>query len=164
MLITGMDYFSASNLAGNCVRIDKNGYNFTVDLMEGKYYVGYFNNKKTENFNISFVRIVAQSGSAMLVLDPHFANCGCQINIIEMNEPIKCFRQTFITWHFTRLIYPDCNYGVPASRLEYYWYSSNEQIATVSQYRTVLGKNLGMVICRFVFQLQRFCFPTTILK
>ncbi len=121
-------------------------YPVTRVLEDGKYYIGYFNKSGADSFSVSFKRLITQYGSHVLVTDPDpWTPCGSQINIIEMNDPNKSYRQAFITQHFTRLIYPDYNYGVPASRLEYYWYSSNEGIATVTQYGTVLGKSVGAV-------------------
>ena len=46
---------------------------------------------------------------------------------------------------FTRIIYLNEPLGLSGSRLDYYWYSSNESIATVTNYGTVLGRNAGMV-------------------
>lgn len=118
----------------------------TLTLDEGTYYIGYFNKNDDISLDVSIDRLVTQSGSHVLVTDPDSATpSGSQINIIEMNNPLKSYRQSFITKGFTRIIYPDYNYEVPASRLDYHWYSSNENIATVTDFGTVLGKNVGTV-------------------
>jgi hypothetical protein len=118
----------------------------TLMLNDGTYYVGYFNKNDTSSVTVSLNRLVTQFGSHVLVTDPDYLTpCGSQITIIEMNNPNKSYRQTVITKDFTRLIYPDYNYGVSASRLDYHWYSSDENIAIVTDYGTVLGKNVGTV-------------------
>src|SRR5690554_3954770 len=118
----------------------------TLTLLDGIYYIGYFNKNDTSSLSVSLNRLVSQSGSHVLVTDPDSATpSGSQINIIEMNNSTKSYRQSFITKNFTRLIYPDYNYDVSASRLDYHWYSSNENIATVTDFGTVLGKNVGTV-------------------
>lgn len=123
-----------------------NSYSEVLNLEEGLYYIGYFNKSDEGSISVNFERIVSQSGSHVLETDPGLGTpSGSQINIIEMNNSEKSYRQTFITMHFTRIIYPNFNYDVPASRLKYDWYSSDEAIATVTPYGTVLGKNIGTV-------------------
>jgi hypothetical protein len=118
----------------------------TLRLNEGTYYIGYFNKTDTSSIEVSLNRLVTQYGDQVLVTDPDYMTpCGSQINIIEMNNPNKSYRQSFITKDFTRLIYPDYNFGISASRLDYHWYSSDENIAIVTDYGTVLGKNVGTV-------------------
>ncbi len=121
-------------------------YTYTMSLEDGKYYIGYFNKTDTSRITATFERLVTQSGSEVLVTDPDQGTlCGSQINIIEMNHSNKSYRENYITVGFTRLIYPDYNYGISPSRLDYNWYSSNTSIATVTNYGTVLGKSLGTV-------------------
>jgi len=115
-------------------------YTKEVYLESGIYYVGYFNIVVGTNITIQIFRLVNQSGSHVLVTDPDvWTPSGSQISIIEADKSIKSYRQTFITEGFTRLIYPDFNYGVSASRLDYDWYSSNTNVATVTPYGTVLA-------------------------
>lgn len=112
----------------------------TLNLEPGKYYIGYFNTVVGEEIEIWVYRFVDQSGSQVLVTDPDYLTpCGSQISIMEAGNVTKSYRQTFITEGFTRLIYPDYNYGVSASRLDYYWYSSDDNIAMVTEYGTVLA-------------------------
>ena len=125
---------------------DNPTYTYSASLEDGMYYIGYFNKADTSTVTATFERLVTQSGSEVLVTDPDQGTlCGSQINIIEMNHFNKSYRQTFITVGFTRLIYPNYNYGISPSRLDYDWYSSNTSIATVTNYGTVLGKSAGTV-------------------
>lgn len=151
-VLTKLNYHINSNTYSLDTRIvelmgaDNKVYTRTLVLEDGIYYVGYFNKNDTSVFNVSLNRLVTQYGGNALVTDPdHGTLCGSQISIIEMNETVKSYRQTFITKNFTRLIYPDYNFDISASRLDYYWYSSNESIATVTNYGTVLGQNVGTV-------------------
>lgn len=121
-------------------------YSITRTLTEGTYYIGYFNKDDTSNFSVSLTRLVTQSGASALLVDPGSDwDCGSQINIIEMYSSNKSYNSTNITEGFTRIIYMNEPLGLSGSRLDYYWYSSNESIATVTNYGTVLGRNAGMV-------------------
>ena len=68
---------------------------------------------------------------------------GSQINIFEKNNENKSYGETFITKGFTRLIFIDSSFGYSNSRLDYEWYSSDENVLMVTQFGTVLGKGLG---------------------
>lgn len=123
-----------------------NSYSITRTLTEGTYYIGYFNKDDTSNFSVSLTRLVTQSGASALLVDPGSDwDCGSQINIIEMYSSNKSYNSTNITEGFTRIIYMNEPLGLSGSRLDYYWYSSNEFIATVTNYGTVLGRNAGTV-------------------
>jgi len=127
---------------------DNQFYTYTSTLEKGNYYIGYFNKEDTSIFTIAFERLVTQSGSEVLVTDPDYLTlAGSQINIVESNINIydRSYRENHITVGFTRLIYPNYNYGISPSRLDYEWYSSDETIATVTNYGTVLGKSAGTV-------------------
>jgi len=120
--------------------MDENGNGEIVDLEPAKYYMGYFNTPVGVDVTILINRLVTQSGSDVLVTDPDYMTpCGSQINIIEADKNIKSYRQTFITEGFTRLVYFDIDYAPSISRLDYYWYSSNSSVATVTPYGTVLA-------------------------
>lgn len=123
-----------------------NIYNFTRNLTEGLYYIGFFNKNDTNNFSVSLERLVTQSGASALLVDPGVDwDCGSQINIIEMNSIDKSYNETFVTEGFTRIIYMNEQFGIPKSRLEYYWKSSDESIATITNYGTLFGKKEGTV-------------------
>lgn len=121
-------------------------FTYTGNLEAGKYYIGYLNKNDVASVITTFERHVTLSGGEVLIPDPDQPTlCGSQISIIEMNSSNKSYRGTFITKNFTRIIYPNYNYGISPSRLDYYWYSSNESVAEVTEFGTVLGKNVGTV-------------------
>lgn len=150
-MLTKLNYNNSSNTYSLTTKIielmnnDNDSYFTTLSLTDGTYYIGYFNKNDVSNFNVTFNRLVIQSGSSVLVTDSDFDTlCGSQINIIEMNQTTKSYRETFIIKGFTRLIYLE-SIAPSTSRLEYYWYSSDESKAIVTDYGTVLGKDIGMV-------------------
>lgn len=119
-----------------------NGVNRTLE--EGVYYLGYFNltSGTLTDFHLNrFIENTMYDVTNVLITDPHSGSlCGSEINIIEMNNVNKSYRGTNITVGYTRLIYFDQidNY-YSLSRLDYYWYSSDESKALVTQYGTVYG-------------------------
>lgn len=121
---------------------------YDLKLEEGIYYIGYFNNDINNIINVKLERIITQSGSAPLITDPdHITDCGSQVNIYEkaLLPSDRSYRGTNIVIGFTRVIYIDYHYVNQYSREDYYWYSSNDSIATVSQHGTVFGKSVGTV-------------------
>ena len=138
--------YSLTTLVVQLMDGTNDSFTYTGNLEEGKYYIGYLNKNDNSSVVSNFVRYVTLSGEEVLVTDPDQGTlCGSQINIIERNHSNKSYRQSFITVGFTRLIYPNYNYGISPSRLDYDWYSSNTSIATVTNYGTVLGKSAGTV-------------------
>lgn len=118
-------------------------YKETLNLEEGKYYIGYL-----QKCAISLTRIITQYGGYVLITDPDESTAsGSQIQIAEKNLPLyqRSYRSTSILQGFTRIIYIDNHYIDETSRNQYEWYSSDEDIAIVSAYGTVLGKMPGKV-------------------
>lgn len=114
---------------------------YTINLEKGFYYIGYFDSSETNIISISMTRKITQFGSYHLVPDPdRWTPCGSQIDLQERNVDInnKSYRQTNITEGFTRLIYLDSS-APSTSRLDYDWYSSDEDIAKITDYGTVLA-------------------------
>lgn len=114
---------------------------YTINLDKGFYYIGYFDSSETNIISISMTRKITQFGSYHLVPDPdRWTPCGSQIDLQERNVDInnKSYRQTNITEGFTRLIYLDSS-APSTSRLDYDWYSSDEDIAKITDYGTVLA-------------------------
>ncbi len=127
---------------------DNQIFTYTVGMEAGTYYIGYFNKEDVNNFTITLNRLITQSNPNVLVTDPdRVTEAGSQINIIEKDIDVfeRSYRQSHITVGFTRLTYPNYNYGISPSRLDYDWYTSNENIATVTKYGTVLGRSVGTV-------------------
>ena len=123
-------------------------FTYTLNLTDGTYFVAYFNKDDNAAFNVSFTRIVTQYGSAPLIPDPDSqTDGGSQVEIYEKDllPSDRSYRGTNIVIGFTRVIYIDYHYVNQYSREDYYWYSSNTSIATVSQHGTVFGKSAGTV-------------------
>ena len=110
-------------------------------LEEGSYFIGYFNKDDDSFVNVTLGRIVTESGSSHLTTDPEDGtDCGSQINIVEKyyEDKDKTYRGNTILEGFTRIIYLTNS----TSRSEYSFYSSNEDVATVSPHGLVLGLNV----------------------
>ena len=123
---------------------NSDGNNITIELEEGVYYLGYFNltaGTITDFYLNRFIENSIYDVNDVLITDPDSGTpCGSQINIIEMNNNNKSYRGNNITVGFTRLIYFDqIDTYYSLSRLDYYWYSSDESKARVTQYGTVFG-------------------------
>jgi len=118
-----------------------------INLLEGDYYVGYINLQSGYISSVTITRDVTNTLESInngIIVDPSNADyCGTQISIVEKNTNSKSYRENFITKGFTRLIYLDSLYAPSPSRKDYYWYSSNEDILTVTDFGTVLGKSIG---------------------
>lgn len=116
-------------------------YSTYIDLIEGTYYIGYFGLLSNNEIDISLTRNITAYGSSVLVPDPDYAtNCGSQITL-EESDIIwynRSYRQNNITEGFTRFIYLDSS-APSLSRLDYYWYSSDEDVAIITDYGTVLA-------------------------
>ena len=130
----------------------------TFELEPGCYYIGYFNLINGEMTAMKLKRIVSNTVTDInggIITDPDaIIPYGSQLSIIEKDiEPLyKSYRGTDITVGFTRLIYLDLAYAPSISRLDYYWYSSSDYIATVTEYGTVLGRNVGTVKIMAVYK------------
>lgn len=107
-------------------------YTIRLDLLNTKkYYIGYFGNNIEGNVNISLDKYLT-SHTASIITDPDsLTNCGTEVT---MNN--GGYRGNHITQGFTRICYI-LNDVQSNSRLDYYWYVSNENVASVSDYGTV---------------------------
>lgn len=114
----------------------------TFNLSEGTYYIGYLNNTNLDNIEIFLRRIITQSGSNYLITDPGSVwGCGSEVLFNNGN-----FLGNTITVGFTRFIYLNNDLLLESySRLDYDFYSSNDNIASVSIYGTILAKSSGSV-------------------
>ncbi|MBE6131734.1 MAG: hypothetical protein E7183_08420 [Erysipelotrichaceae bacterium] len=123
-------------------------FTYTLNLTEGTYFISYFNKDDNAAFDVTFNRLVTQYGGSVLIPDPDaVTDGGSQVNIYEkaLLPNDRSYRGTNIVIGFTRVIYIDYHYVDQYSREDYYWYSSNDSIATVSQHGTVFGKSVGTV-------------------
>ena len=118
---------------------------FTTILDPRTYYIGYTGNNNNVSINLVIKRLVNQelNINGTLVADP--AN---DLGFIAGNEVTLnggSFRGNTITEGFTRHLYLMVENVLeePMSRLEYDWYSSNENAAKVTAYGTVLALNVN---------------------
>jgi len=111
------------------------GKSLTLTLDEGTYYIGYFDNQYANRSRIHVIisRNIVQTNSDALVPDmENMKPVGSEVSVNGKPRGL-----TTITQGFTRNIFIDPFFAPSTSRLEYIWYSSNPDIATVSQYGTV---------------------------
>lgn len=121
-----------------------------IDSFEGEYILTYFGLKEgvVSVSRQNFVDNSIDSIENALVTDPVSGYLvGSQISLYEkdLQNEEKTFNGKSIVKGFTRIIYFDSSYTDDTSRLLYNWYSSDENILEVSQYGTVLAKNIGTV-------------------
>lgn len=116
---------------------------FTIEmnLEAGSYYIGYFDNFNDSNITIKLKRLITRYGGDVLETDS--SNMQIAGSEVTLNGGKR--GETTITSGFTRVIYFDkYNPKAPSvSRLDYHWFSSNEEVATVSEYGTVLALPVG---------------------
>lgn len=131
-----------------------------IELKAGLYYICYFENELEGSIDVKLTRKMNINENDVLVSDPkdpsnYNITCGSMINIYEYDLSLnsKSFRGTSIIQGFTRIIYIEsnvCDYINNTnnnynyiSRESYNWYSSNEDVLSVSNYGTVFGKSVG---------------------
>ena len=121
----------------------------SLDLDAGTYYIGYFNNTDCANIKVDFGRQITQYGSYNLISDPNSSE--------EYGSEVRFNNGSYLgstlTVGFTGFIYLNYGYILPSySRLDYYFYSSNDSIASISEYGTLLGKSAGTVKIMAVYK------------
>lgn len=118
---------------------------FEYFLEQGIYYIGYYNKLSYEPMTISIGYIIEDFDTNKIISDPdYFTDCGSMINIYEKDVMQKSFRGSTIVVGFTRILYLDPILEIE-TRTDYKWYSSNENIATISQFGTIFAKSTGTV-------------------
>lgn len=110
-----------------------NQYEF--DMLEGTYYVGYIGADLNVNLSCLLTRKVTIYGASYLDPDPNFV--GVNGSEVTLNGGLKYSNE--ITQGFTRVIYLTTG----ESRLDYYWYSSDENVARITDFGTVVGLNVN---------------------
>lgn len=119
------------------------------ELEAGAYCIGYYNLDKSKctRLDVTYSRFVDNDSDSVyngLLVDPNAPGMyGTQIGIDEKNATNKSYGETYITKGFTRLIFIDGSFGYQTSRTSYAWYSSDENVLSVTSYGTVLGKSEG---------------------
>ena len=140
--------YTIETLISQLMDAENDSFTYTLDLTDGTYFVAYFNKDDNAAFDVTFNRLVTQYGGSVLIPDPDsVTDGGSQVEVYEKGLPYYevSYRGTNIVIGFTRVIYIDYHYVNQNSREDYYWYSSNDSIASVSQHGTVFGKSAGTV-------------------
>ncbi len=130
---------------------------FSLILEPGTYYFGYLGNEDKVTVSFALERVVNRENDIdnVLVTDPAI-NEG-----YELGSEVKFNNGTYggntITEGFTRCIYLRINFELllPISRLEYDWYSSDENVAIVSNYGTVLAKQVSQDTEVTIYAIQK---------
>lgn len=118
---------------------------FTIILNPGTYYIGYSDNLDNASISFSLRRKVNidLNINGTLATDPAL-NQGFPLGS-EVTFNDGALLGNTITEGFTRNLYlmVEDRLRDPMSRLEYDWYSSNENVAKVTKYGTVLALNVN---------------------
>lgn len=141
--------YSFSTIINMTMNAKNNSFTYTGNLEAGKYYIGYLNKNDNSSVVANFVRLVTDSNNQKLLPDPDMSSLyGSEV---RFNNGV-C-RGTNLTVGFTRFIYLDNTLDIRSqSRLDYYWYSSDENVASISDYGTLLGLSPGTVKIMSVYK------------
>ncbi len=139
----GVNHYSLSSILQVNLTSDEDSYNTTLILDEGTYYIGYTNNINC-SLNLNLRRLINTNVNmdGTLVADP-MPNQGYTTGSeVLLNN--GSYNNYNITEGFTRCIYLMNGNTLlePSSRLLYDWYSSDDDVALVTQYGTVLAKSV----------------------
>lgn len=119
-------------------------YSSVITLDVGTYYFGLFNISDNRGIYLEIIRQLTISGSNYLISDPSSSYvCGSHINFLEKYSNTKSYQSNYISIGFTRFIYVICNLGVSNNGLDYYWYSSNDEVASVDENGRIFAKSTG---------------------
>ena len=121
----------------------------TISLDRGYYYIGYFDLSIGATTSITLKRKITQCGSYNLITDPNAnEDYGSEVRFNNSS-----YLGSTLTVGFTRFVYLNYDYILPSySRLDYNFYSSNESVATISEYGTLLGRSAGTVKIMAVYK------------
>ena len=125
-------------------------HDYTEELVfeEGLYYICYFNKDDTSNISLGLTWIISTSIENGLVSEPNSSYaCGSQITLLEKDKTVllKSYGSNEILKGFTRIAYLDQSILGSCYNQDYYWYSSDDAVASVSMFGTVFGKRVGTV-------------------
>ncbi len=119
---------------------------FTAILNPGTYYIGYSDNINNVSIQFALIRKVNTDLNidGTLVADPT-GNAGFTIGS-EVTLNNGAFLGNTITEGFTRCLYlmVEDRLSDPMSRLQYDWYSSDESVAIVTSYGTVIAQSVNV--------------------
>lgn len=119
------------NIITNITDLSNNKFN----LVEGTYFIGYVGANLNSDLIFKLTRVVTSYGSNNLEVDPY--SVGTYGSEVTLNE--GALYSNVITQGFTRIVY----LSTGESRLDYYWYSSDENAASITNFGTVIGQNVS---------------------
>lgn len=108
-----------------------NGYSKTFSLSSGTYYIGYINATMTDDYSCILKRVLTDFGDGFLV--PDAVDAPIYGTEVTLNNGL--YNSNEITQGFTRII----NLYNKESRLNYHWYSSDDSVARVTDFGTVMA-------------------------
>lgn len=128
-----------------------NGINSTIQFteeinQEKKIMICIFNKNLISSLDINIDREVNLS-QFTLVTDKSYEQSGSEVHL---NGGV--LGETTITKGFTRPCYLGNDAPDTSSRLNYYWYSSNNNVATISSYGTITAVGVGTTIIQSVYK------------
>ena len=128
-----------------------NGINSTIQFteeinQEKKIMICIFNKNLISSLDINIDRGVNLS-QFILVTDKSYEQSGSEVHL---NGGV--LGETTITKGFTRPCYLGNDAPDTSSRLNYYWYSSNNNVATISSYGTITAVGVGTTIIQSVYK------------
>lgn len=128
-----------------------NGINSTIQFteeinQEKKIMICIFNKNLISSLDINIDREVNLS-QFTLVTDKSYEQSGSEVHL---NGGV--LGETTITKGFTRPCYLGNDAPDTSSRLNYYWYSSNNNVATISSYGTITVVGVGTTIIQSVYK------------
>ncbi len=117
-------------------------YELTYDLGPGLgIYIGILGNDLEGSISMKIAVEDSYPDATFTTDTDEKSSCGTEVTI---NGGL--YRDNHITEGFTRIAYIDALYGnATNSRLSYEWYSSNENILSVSEYGTIMAYNVDKV-------------------
>lgn len=127
-------------------------------LNKGIYIVGYLNNNDSASVSFLLERNINQNIDIYNTLITDMNDGVTLGSEVVYNNGI--YNGNTITEGFTRNIYFDIT-KIPnlvtqsVSRLDYYWYSSDESVATVSNYGTVFGKSVVQDTVVYIYAIYK---------
>jgi len=148
------DYDSSDNFNVCLIKVNSNGLNTILlydninnislndyyDLSHGTYYLGYLNKNSLNNISISVERIITEYSTSKLIADPDIYS----LHGSETRFNNGAYQGNRLTIGFTRFLFINNTLDIPSQYTkDYYLYSSNESVATISQFGTILGLSPG---------------------
>lgn len=106
----------------------------TINFMPGeKYYIGCFSENSSGVLNISLIQNKTENNVTFITDPDSYTSCGSEVTLNH-----GAYRGTSLTCGYTRNIYMS-NDHPSLSRLDYYWYTSDGNILTVTDFATLIA-------------------------